>query len=215
MGPWSETLPIAYPEPQIKNILGEVVSNSGLKQLRISETDKFAHVTFFFNAQREDPFPGEDDVAIQSPRIPNFAAQPEMSANELTDRLIREVESEKYDLIVANYANPDLVGHGADVKAAVIACETVDRNLGRLLPELDKHGYEWIITSDHGNCEDMILPDGSVSPSHTANPVDTWVKSEKFPDKESLKDKTGMEDLAPMCLEILGLPVPEEMKDHL
>jgi 2,3-bisphosphoglycerate-independent phosphoglycerate mutase len=211
IGPYSDHLPVAYPAPVVKNTLGEVVSDAGLKQLRIAETDKMAHVTFFFNAQKRGAFPGEDRILIESPKVPNFASTPEMSADELTDRLISEVEDEKYDLVVANFANPDLVGHGANIDAAVVACETVDRNLERLLPILEEHGYEWIVTADHGNVESMILSDGDISPSHTANPVQTFVHSEKFPTAESLEARTGIKDIAPMCLTIMEIPVPEEM----
>jgi len=212
MGPYSDHLPIAYPAPQLKNTLVEVVSDTGKKILKIAETDKWAHTTFFFNGQREDPFPNEDQMLIESPKVANFASTPEMSADELTDTFIKQVEDEKYDLIVVNYANPDLVGHGGIIEAAVTAAETVDRNLARVLPVLEEHGYDWIITADHGNIEDMLLPDGSVSPSHTANPVQTFVHSEKFPNAETLKDKKGIKDIAPMCLNIMGIPVPEEMQ---
>lgn len=213
MGPYSEYLPVVYPATEVKNGLVETVSNAGKKILKISETDKWAHTTFFFNGQREEPFPGEDRILIESPKVPNFASAPEMSANELTDRLLKEIESEKYDLIVVNYANPDLVGHGAVIEAGIIACETVDKNIGRLIPALEKHGYEWIVTADHGNVEEMLLPNGEASPSHSANPVQTFVHSEKFPTFESLSDKKGIKDIAPMCLEILDLPTPEEMKE--
>ncbi|MBU0766795.1 2,3-bisphosphoglycerate-independent phosphoglycerate mutase [Patescibacteria group bacterium] len=212
MGPYSDHLPVAYPAPVIKNTLGEVVSDAGKKQLRIAETDKMAHVTFFFNAQHHDPFPNEDRILIESPKVPNYADTPEMSADELTDKLIEQVEAEKYDLIVANYANADLVGHGANLEAAKIACETVDRNLERLLPVLEEHGYEWIVTSDHGNVEDMLLTDGTVSPSHTGNPVQTFVKSTKYSTSDSLKELTGIKDLAPMCLNIMEIKVPNEMQ---
>ncbi|NLG07062.1 2,3-bisphosphoglycerate-independent phosphoglycerate mutase [Candidatus Peribacteria bacterium] len=212
MGPYSDHLPIAFPAPKADNTLGEVVSKAGLKQLRIAETDKMAHVTFFFNAQRQEPFSGEDRIMVESPKVPNFATVPEMSADELTDRLIEKVKAEKYALIVANYANPDLVGHGASIPAAVKACETVDRNLERLLPVLEEHGYEWIVTSDHGHIEDMLLPDGSVSPSHTTNPVQTFVHSSKFPTAASLKGKSGIKDLAPMVLTMMEIPVPKEMQ---
>ncbi|MFH1348616.1 MAG: 2,3-bisphosphoglycerate-independent phosphoglycerate mutase [Patescibacteria group bacterium] len=211
-GPYSDHLPIAYPAPQLKNTLVEVVSNEGKKILKIAETDKWAHTTFFFNGQRKDPFPGEDQVMIESPKVPNFASAPEMSADKLTDRLIKEVESEKYDLIVVNYANPDLVGHGANIDAAIIACQTVDRNLGRVIPVLEEHGYEWIVTADHGNVEDMILPDGNISPSHTANPVQTFVKSAKFPTSDSIKEYKGIKDIAPMCLGIMEINIPKEMQ---
>jgi 2,3-bisphosphoglycerate-independent phosphoglycerate mutase len=211
-GPYSDHLPIAYPAPAIKNTLVEVVSNAGGKILKISETDKWAHTTFFFNGQRSEPFPGEDRILIDSPKVPNFASAPEMSATELTDRLIDEVELEKYDLIVLNYANPDLVGHGANIEAEIIACETVDQNLGRLLPVLKKHGYEWIVTADHGNAEEMLLQNGEVSPSHSANPVQTFVHSDVIASSDQLKGLTGLKDVAPLVLRMMGVEVPEEMK---
>ncbi|MDD5041412.1 MAG: 2,3-bisphosphoglycerate-independent phosphoglycerate mutase [Candidatus Peribacteraceae bacterium] len=213
MGPYSDRLPVAFPAPKVENTLGEVVSRSGLKQLRIAETDKMAHVTFFFNAQVHEPFPGEDRILVESPKVPNFATVPEMSADELTDRLVQQVETEKYDFIVANFANPDLVGHGANIPAAVIACETVDRDIGRLLSMLEKHAYDWIVTSDHGHVEEMLLPDGSVSPSHTTNPVQTFVHSKMIASSKDLKHFTGIKDIAPLCLTIMGLPIPKEMKE--
>ncbi|MDD5102885.1 MAG: 2,3-bisphosphoglycerate-independent phosphoglycerate mutase [Candidatus Peribacteraceae bacterium] len=213
MGPYSDHLPVAFLAPKEKNTLGEVVSKAGLRQLRIAETDKMAHVTFFFNAQRHEPFKGEDRILVESPKVPNFATVPEMSADELTDRLLEQVKAEKYDFIVANYANPDLVGHGANIPAAVIACETVDRNLARLLPALEQNHYEWIVTSDHGHVEDMLLPDNSVSPSHTTNPVQTFVHAKTITSSEDLKKCTGIKDIAPLCLKIMGLPIPEEMNE--
>lgn len=212
MGPYSDHLPIEYPATKLKNTLVEVVSNQGLKTLKISETDKWAHTTFFFNGQRKEPFEGEDRILIDSPKVANFASAPEMSADKVTDTLIDKVKEEQYELIVINYANPDLVGHGASVDAAVIACETVDRNLGRLLPVLEEHGYEWIVTADHGNIEAMLAEDGSVLPSHTANPVQTFVYSDKFSTSDSIKDKTGLKDIAPMILHIMEIPVPSEMQ---
>ncbi len=211
-GPYSDHLPVAYPAPQLKNTLVEVVSNQGLKTLKVAETDKWAHTTFFFNGQRDDPFPNEDRIMVESPKVSNFASAPEMSAGKLTNKLIEQVNQEKYDLIVVNYANPDLVGHGANVEAAIIACETVDKNIGYLLPILEDHGYEWIITADHGNVEGMLAPDGSVLPSHTSNPVQTFVHSQKFSTSDSLKEKTGIKDIAPMILEIMEIEVPEEMR---
>jgi len=213
MGPYSDHLPVAFPAPNVRNTLGEVVSQAGLQQLRIAETDKMAHVTFFFNAQKHEPFPGEDRILVESPKVPNFVSAPEMSADELTDRLIEQVNNEKYALIVANFANPDLVGHGADIPAEVVACEAVDRNLARLLPVLEQYGYEWIVTSDHGHAEEMLLPDGSVSPSHTTNPVQTFVHSQKITTAKDLKSFTGIKDIAPLCLQIMDLPIPTEMKE--
>ena len=211
-GPYTEHLPVAFPPPAIKNSLVEVVTGKGEKVLKVAETDKWAHTTFFFNGQREEAFPGEDRILIDSPKVPNFASAPEMSADKLTDVLIGKAEEEKYGLIVVNYANPDLVGHGADIPAAVIACETVDRNLGRLLPALEKHGYEWIVTADDGHGEEMVLPNGEISPSHTANPVQTFVHSRQVRSAKDLKSCKGLKDIAPLVLKMMGIPVPPEMR---
>ncbi|MDP7454541.1 MAG: 2,3-bisphosphoglycerate-independent phosphoglycerate mutase [Candidatus Peribacteraceae bacterium] len=212
MGPYSDSLPIAYPELVVKNNLGSWLSQHNKKQLRVCESEKYAHVTFFFNSQEEDPYPGEERIKIPSPKCPSYDQKPEMSASKVTDAAVKGAQEEKYDMIVVNYANPDLVGHSGDLEAAIIACETVDAQLEKLLPELEKHGYEWIITSDHGNSEQMLYDDGKPCPSHTDNLVQTFVNSEKFPTPESLKIKKGIKDIAPMCLEIMDLEVPEEMK---
>ncbi len=211
-GPYSNHLPIAYPMRGIKNTLIEVVTDLGVKVLKITETDKATHTTFFFNGQTEKVFPGEDRILVESPKVPNFASAPEMSTDEMTDKLIEQVEGEKYGLIVSNYPSPDLVGHGANVDAAVIACETVDRNLGRLLPVLEEHGYDWVITADHGNLEAMILPSGEISPSHTTNPVQTFVHSDKIKSSEDIKEIKGLKDIAPLVLKLMEIPIPEEMK---
>ncbi len=212
MGPYSDHLPIAFPPANVRNTLGEVVSKAGLKQLRVAETDKFAHVTFFFNAQEQEPYPGEERVLVESPKVPNFAETPEMSASPLTDKVIENVTKEQYDLIVMNYANPDLVGHGGKIESVVRGCEAVDRNLARLLPVLEAHGYDWIITADHGNAEEMYYPNTTtICPSHTTSPVQTFVHSAKVTSSDQLKDKTGLKDIAPLCLELMGLPVPPEM----
>lgn len=210
MGPYSDHLPVAFPARAVKHTLGEILADAGLKQLRVGETDKFAHITFFFNAQRHEPFAGEDRILIESPKVPNFADAPHMSAAGVTQTVLDNLE--KYDFILMNYANPDLVGHGGKLDAAIIACETVDENLSRLLPALEKAGYDWIITSDHGNAECMLLADATTAnPSHTASPIQTFVHSANFPTVDTLTEKTGLKDIAPMCLQILGLPVPEEM----
>ncbi len=213
MGPYSDHLPIAFPPAEVQNTLGEVISKAGLKQLRVAETDKFAHVTFFFNAQKHEPLPGETRVLVESPKVPNFAEAPRMSADALTDEVLKHVANEDQDLIVMNYANPDLVGHGGNLAAVVEGCETVDRNLERLLPELERHGYEWIITADHGNSEEMYYPGTStICPSHTTNPVQTFVHSAKITSSDQLKNRTGLKDIAPLCLELMGIPVPAEMR---
>ncbi len=213
MGPYSDHLPVAYPPMDVAKTLGEVVSAAGKKQLRVAETDKFAHVTFFFNAQRHEPYPGEDRLLVESPKVPNFAAVPEMSAAQVTKIVTDNAAKQTYDFIIMNYANPDLVGHGGSLPAAVRACETVDRHLGELLPVLEKNGYDWIITADHGNAECMLLPDGkTINPSHTTSPVQTFVHAPEIASADDLKGCTGLKDIAPLCLRILGIPVPAEMQ---
>ncbi len=212
MGPYSDRLPVAFPAQKITNSLGEVLSNAGIKQLRVAETDKFAHVTFFFNAQRQEPYPGEDRLMVESPKVANFADAPEMSADQVTSTVLKNLQDKKYGFIVVNFANPDLVGHGGKLDAAVKACETVDRNLGVLLPTLDRAGYDWIVTSDHGNAECMLLEDGvTANPSHTANQIQTFVHSSLIRSSVDLKGCTGLKDIAPLCLRMMGIPVPKEM----
>jgi len=213
MGPYSSHLPVAYPPADVRHTLGETVAEAGLSQLRVAETDKFAHVTFFFNAQRTEPYLGEERILVESPKVPNYADTPEMSADDVTRVVCENAVKEHYALIVVNYANPDLVGHGGRLDAAITACETVDRNLSKLLPVLEKHGYEWILTADHGNAECMLLEDGkTANPSHTTNQVQTFVKSSVI-SQSDLDKTTGLKDIAPMCLKMLRLEVPEEMKN--
>lgn len=211
MGPYSDHLPVAFPPEEITNTFGEVLADAGLKQLRIAETDKFAHVTFFFNAQRHEPYANEDRIIVESPKVSNFAETPAMSAAEVTKTALENLAN--YDVIIMNYANPDLVGHGGKIDAAVVACETIDAELVRLIPALEGAGFDWIITADHGNAECMLMEDGTtVFPSHTTSPVQTLVHSETFPDEASLKNRTGLKDIAPMCLSIIGIPVPSDMR---
>lgn len=213
VGPYSNHLPIAYPAPDVQHTLGAVVADAGLKQLRLAETDKFAHVTFFFNAQQHEPYPGETDVLINSPKVANFADAPDMSADALTDALIARAKTEEFPFIVANFANPDLVGHGGKLDAAVKACESVDRNLGRLLPVLEEHGYDWIVTADHGNAEEMYYPGTqTICPSHTTNKVQTFVHASSITSSKDLAGMTGLKDIAPLALKVMGIPVPIEMK---
>lgn len=213
MGPYSKHLPIAFPPPDVKNTFGEVIAKAGLKQLRVAETDKFAHVTFFFNAQQHEPYEGEDRILVESPKVSNFAEAPQMSAKEIVDRVLEQAETEKYDLIIMNFANPDLVGHGGKLDAVVTACETVDAELARLLPVLEQHGYEWVITADHGNAEEMYYPGtDTICPSHTKNKVQTFVHAESIKSSADLKGCTGLKDIAPLCLRIMGLEVPKEMQ---
>lgn len=212
MGPYSDHLPVAFPPNAVKNNLGSTIEKAGKTQLRITETDKFAHVTFFFNSQEQQPYKGETRIMIESPKVPNFADVPEMSCKELTKTAIAEVATGKHDFIVLNYPNPDLVGHGGRIEAAITACQTVDSALAELLPVLEKNNYDYIITSDHGNAECMLLPDNqTINPSHTSNQVQTFVSSECI-NQQELDACTGLKDIAPLCLKILGIEKPSEMK---
>lgn len=213
MGPYSPTLPVAFPQPVVAHNLGSIVSEAGIRQLRIAESDKFAHVTFFFNSQIHEPYHGEDRIKIESPKVPNFAEAPAMSVFELADEMVRQVESGKYGFIVVNIANPDLVGHGGMLQPAIEACEAVDQALGKMLVTLDGAGYDWIVTSDHGNIEQMFYPNGEVCPSHTVNPVQTFVHSSLVKSSKDLKGMTGLKDIAPLCLRIMDLPIPKEMQE--
>ena len=151
-----------------------MVSKHGLKQLRIAETEKYPHVTFFLNGGREDKFEGEERILIPSPKVTTYDLQPEMSAESLTDNLLMAINEKKFDFIVVNYANPDMVGHTGDLKAAITAVETVDRCIGRLVNELKKVGGLMLLTSDHGNCEVMLdHQTGGPHTSHTTNLVPT------------------------------------------
>lgn len=212
MGPYSDHLPVAFPPKDVKNTLGEVIAAAGVKQLRVAETDKFAHVTFFFNAQKHEPYTGEDRIMIESPKVPNYAETPEMSAHDVAGTVIDHAKRGEHELIIVNFANPDLVGHGGQIAAAITACETIDRELARVIPALEKAGYDWIITSDHGNAECMLLPDGhTINPSHTTSPIQTFTHSPKIT-AEHLSRCTGLKDIAPLVLTAMGLPVPSDMQ---
>ena len=160
-------VPIAFPPERLDNILGEYISHLGLHQLRIAETEKYAHVTFFFNGGIEKPYSGEDRVLIPSPKVATYDLKPEMSAPELTDRLIAEIKRKHYELIICNFANPDMVGHSGNLQATIKAIETIDSCLGKIIPALQTAGYETLITSDHGNAELMF--DEQTHQPHTAH----------------------------------------------
>ncbi|MCK5004395.1 MAG: 2,3-bisphosphoglycerate-independent phosphoglycerate mutase, partial [Candidatus Aminicenantes bacterium] len=197
-----------FSELTYKNILGEVISMKGLKQLRISETEKFAHVTFFFNALKNDPFPGEERILINSPRVATYDKKPEMSALEITEKLINEIKSDKYDLIIVNYANCDMVGHTGVFDKIVIAVETVDLCTEKVSKAiLEKNGIV-ILTADHGNAEETKLKDGSPMTSHTTNPVPLTLMG--IEDAE-LRSGGKLSDIAPTILNIIGIEKPAEM----
>ena len=205
-------IPALFPSYDISNGLGEVLSKAGKKQLRIAETEKYAHVTFFFNGGVEVEYPGEERILVPSPKVATYDLQPEMSAPEVTAHLEQAIASKKYDLIVVNYANGDMVGHSGDLEAARKAVEAVDSCLGRLATALEKTGGAMLITADHGNAEQMLdTSTGQPHTAHTLNPV-PFVMVSSDPQWQSASLQNGiLADIAPTVLNILGLPIPKEM----
>lgn len=199
----------AYPKRELKNTLGEWVAKQGLTQFRLAETEKYPHVTFFLNGGRELPFVGEDRFMPQSPKVATYDLQPEMSAPEVADQLVGAIEK-GYDLIVVNFANPDMVGHTGILSAAIAACEAVDQGLGRAIEALKKVGGAIIVTADHGNCEQMYDPvTHGAHTAHTLNPVPVILFG--GPEGAALRAGGRLADLAPTVLELMGLPQPAEM----
>ena len=186
---------------------GEYVSKCGKTQLRIAETQKYAHVTFFFNGGREQTFQGEDRILVQSPDVPTFDLKPEMSAYEVTDKVVEAIESDKYDAIILNYANCDMVGHTGVFDAAVAAVEAVDTCVGRMVEAIMAKGGIAFITADHGNADKMVAEDGSPFTAHTTNPVPFCVVNYDC----ELREGGRLADIAPTMLQIMGLEQPEEM----
>jgi 2,3-bisphosphoglycerate-independent phosphoglycerate mutase len=206
------TIPVAFPPERLVNVFGEVLSNFGMHQLRIAETEKYAHVTFFFNGGREEPFEGEDRILIPSPQVSTYDQQPSMSAEEVTDKLIEAVESGKYDVIICNYANPDMVGHSGNFDAAVEAIQALDGCLGRLVEAIEKADGEMLITADHGNAEQMRGEGtGQAHTAHTSNQVPFVYIGEREVD---MGDSGTLADVAPTMLFLLGLQQPNEMNGH-
>ena len=198
----------AYPPEDLVNTLGEWLSKHGKTQLRISETEKYAHVTFFFNGGVETVFPGEDRILIQSPKVATYDLQPEMSSQELTDKLCAAIESGKYDVIICNYPNGDMVGHTGVFEAAVKACEAVDHSIGRVVESLKKVGGECLITADHGNCERMKdMTTGQPYTAHTNLPVPFIYVGRKA----AMREGGRLCDIAPTMLKLLGMEQPKEM----
>lgn len=198
---------VAYPPEELKMTLGEYLSKSGKTQLRIAETQKYAHVTFFFNGGEEKTFEGEDRILIQSPDVPTFDLKPEMSAYEVTDAVVKAIESDKYDVIILNYANCDMVGHTGIFDAAKAAVEAVDTCVGRMVDAIMAKGGVALITADHGNADKMYEPDGAAFTAHTTNPVPFVVVGEDC----ELREGGVLADIAPTMLQLLGLPQPAEM----
>ena len=198
-----------YPPNQLSHILGEVVSEAGMRQLRIAETEKYAHVTFFLNGGREDVFPGEERILVPSPKVATYDLQPEMSAPEVTDKLVAAIEGGTFDLIIVNFANGDMVGHTGILEAAIKAAETIDRTLARLESAVTASGGVMLVTADHGNCEQMQEPDGGAHTQHTLNLVPfIMVNAPAY--VHGLSDGR-LSDVAPTLLRLLELPQPAEM----
>jgi 2,3-bisphosphoglycerate-independent phosphoglycerate mutase len=198
-----------FPSQPLTNILGEVVAEAGRTQLRMAETEKYPHVTYFLNGGREEPYRGEDRIMVPSPKVATYDLQPEMSAPELTDKAVAAIESGKYDLIILNYANPDMVGHTGNLAAAIKAVETVDTGLGRIAAAIEQADGALLVTADHGNCELMRDPQtGGPHTAHTTNPVPLVLLGGH---NRALAAQGRLADLAPTLLELMGLPKPREM----
>ncbi|MCU7648641.1 2,3-bisphosphoglycerate-independent phosphoglycerate mutase [Pseudomonas piscis] len=201
--------PAAFAPSSLENVLGDYLAKNGKTQLRIAETEKYAHVTFFFSGGREEPFPGEERILIPSPKVATYDLQPEMSAPEVTDKIVDAIEHQRYDVIIVNYANGDMVGHSGVFDAAVKAVECLDLCVGRIVDALEKVGGEALITADHGNVEQMSdETTGQAHTAHTTEPVPFI-----YVGKRPLKVREGgvLADVAPTMLKLLGLPQPAEM----
>ena len=215
-GDYSKKADVVFPAPRIANNLGAVLEKNKKTQLRIAETEKYPHVTYFFNSQVEEPFNHETRKLIDSLKVPSYAEKPEMSARGITDVVIKELDK-GYDLIVQNFANPDLVGHSGDFDATVKACEVIDECIGEIAEKTLKKGYDLIITSDHGNAEYKIYEDtGDPCPSHSTNPVPFILVSKRFKSATldtgpGSKNPKGLKDVAPTILAMLGVKQPPEM----
>jgi 2,3-bisphosphoglycerate-independent phosphoglycerate mutase len=201
-------VPVVFPPEPLTHILGEYVSELGLRQLRIAETEKYAHVTFFFNGGIERPYPGEDRILVPSPKVATYDIQPEMSAIELTEQLVAAIARQDYDVIIANFANPDMVGHTGNLEAAIKAIEMIDACLDKVISALQAGGGEALITADHGNAE--IMFDDQTQQPHTAHTLEQ-VPLLYIGRPSSIKPKGLLSDIAPTMLYLLGIPKPEEM----
>ncbi|HOU30660.1 MAG TPA: 2,3-bisphosphoglycerate-independent phosphoglycerate mutase, partial [Bacteroidales bacterium] len=210
MTPYDATfkgLHVIYPKENADNTIGEVLGRTGKKQLRIAETEKYAHVTFFFSGGREEVFPGEDRILIPSPKVPTYDLKPEMSAYEVKDAVIAEINKGKYDFICLNFANGDMVGHTGVYDAIWKAVVAVDDCVGQVVDAARKNGYDVLIIADHGNADKAINEDGTPNTAHSLNPVPVLLVSDDYK-----KVKEGiLADVAPTILTIMGIPIPQEM----
>ncbi|WP_282162950.1 2,3-bisphosphoglycerate-independent phosphoglycerate mutase [Ulvibacterium marinum] len=202
-----KNIKIVYDKDNIKETLGETLALAGKKQIRIAETEKYPHVTFFFNGGQEVPFEGEQRILCPSPKVATYDLKPEMSAYEIRDAIIPELEKKEAGFICLNFANPDMVGHTGDMNAAIKACETVDQCAESVITAGLENGYSTIVIADHGNCDTMINPDGSPNTAHTTNPVPLIIVDE---DIKEVKDGV-LGDIAPTILKLMGIPQPQLM----
>jgi 2,3-bisphosphoglycerate-independent phosphoglycerate mutase len=218
------TLPVVSPPESLGNILANVMANLNMRNLRVAETEKYAHVTYFFNGGIEKPFPGEDRVLVQSPKVATYDLKPEMSAQGIADAVVQAVEEKTFDVMIVNFANADMVGHSGKIPPTIKAVETVDACLGQIYAALKRVGGAMIVTADHGNAEQMIDPaTGGPQTAHTTNPVPFIVAAEYAVPSGSfkgdarrftLKPDGALQDIAPTMLGILGIPQPAEMTGH-
>lgn len=215
---------VAYPPELVKNTLAEVLSSSGLKQLHIAETEKYAHITFFFNGEKEEPFSGEDRVIIPSPKVADYSTTPEMSAKLITKRLIKEINTDKYAFIAVNFANADMVGHTGNMEATIKAVEAIDKCLGDIVDLVTLKDGVVIITADHGNAEELVnLQTGGIDKEHSTNPVPFIIVGKDWEKKESVPQVEGSDfslmvepqgilaDVAPTILKVMKIKQPKEM----
>jgi 2,3-bisphosphoglycerate-independent phosphoglycerate mutase len=199
---------VVFRKENLVNTLGEVLEKAGKKQIRIAETEKYPHVTFFFSGGKEDEFDGEQRILCPSPKVATYDLQPEMSAGDIRDAIIPELDKKEVDFVCLNFANPDMVGHTGNFEAAVKACETVDQCAEKVVTSALKNGYTTLIIADHGNSDYMINEDGTPNTAHTTNLVPLIVVDTDLKD-EVKSGKLG--DLAPTILKRIGLEIPEEM----
>jgi 2,3-bisphosphoglycerate-independent phosphoglycerate mutase len=198
---------VIFDKSNIKDTLGEILEKNDKKQLRIAETEKYPHVTFFFSGGREKKFKGENRILKNSPKVATYDLKPEMSAYEITNSLEKELNSQKHDFICLNYANGDMVGHTGNMNAAILACEAIDKCVEKIINSANNNNYTTLLIADHGNCETMINPDGSPHTSHTTNPVPIILI-----DNDLKKIDDGiLGDIAPTILNLMGINKPDLM----
>jgi 2,3-bisphosphoglycerate-independent phosphoglycerate mutase len=204
---------ITYPPENVEDNLSAILSNMGLKQFHTSETTKYAHVTFFFNGGIEKAYKGEDRKLVDSVNVKDFSDFPNMRAYEITEEVVKAIKSKKYDFILVNLSNPDMIGHTGNLNAAIEAIKAIDECAYQIAEETLKVGGDCIITADHGNCEEMVDKDGNILTQHTTNPVPLWLVSNNYKD---VKLKTGkLANVAPTVLKLLNKEIPNNMEEAL